>query len=230
MVLKMVDELSPDELKWVFEKAGLEGDYSEAEYIIRLTIYLKVQRNEDPFTFQFDITDEMKNSNHKDLEAENDVLENEPNSSPAGIAVVSSFWFADGDSARSSLVSLPTTFSSFVESHAERKNDNCKVEHSVVVNNTVEKKPYRNRNAGNAVVVSSAADVQARFFAVNLFLTLSSFASLFVDSPASIFMASSKHWEEVCVSLLQISRMACKPIWWPPDLDTKNGGLQRMVT
>ena len=224
MVLKRVDELSPDELKWVFEKAGLEGDYSEAEYIIRLTIYLKVQRNEDPFTFQFDVTDEMKNSNHKDLEAEN-----EPNSSPAGIVVVSSIWFADGESARSSLVSLPTTFSSFVKSHAEGKKDNCKVEHSVVVNDTLEKKPYRN-NAGNAVVVSSAADVQARFFAVNLILTLSSFASLFVDSPASIFMASSKHCEEVCVSLLKISRMACKPIWWPPDLDTKNGGLQRMVT
>ena len=38
MVLKRVDELSPDELKWVFEKAGLEGDYSEAEYIIRLKL------------------------------------------------------------------------------------------------------------------------------------------------------------------------------------------------
>ena len=31
MVLKRVDELSPKELKWVFEKAGLEGDYSDAE-------------------------------------------------------------------------------------------------------------------------------------------------------------------------------------------------------
>ena len=60
MVLKRVDELSPEELKWVFENAGLEGDYSDAEYLIKLTIYLKVKRKEDPFTFQFEVPDEIE--------------------------------------------------------------------------------------------------------------------------------------------------------------------------
>ena len=161
--------------------------------------------------------------------AQNDELENEQNANPAGVAVVPSVWIADGVSACGSLVSLPTSFASLVESHPEERNGNiCKVKDSEVDKDTIEEQPNRN-DAGSAVVVSAAGDVPARWFPVNLFSNLSSFVSFIVDSCASIFMASSKHCEGVC-EFLRIFRTAGGRIWWPPDLYTTYLGLQQMVT
>ena len=48
---KRLDELSMVELKHEFQHAGLVGEYTEAEFVIRLTIYL-VKVGKNPFTFQ----------------------------------------------------------------------------------------------------------------------------------------------------------------------------------
>ena len=87
-----------------FEKPGLEGrKSSEAEYLIRLTIYI-VNVSEDPFTFLYDI---HKNSEKTKPEVFDVVKEAIENLESAGNTVLSSSWFADGVSAGSSSVSLP---------------------------------------------------------------------------------------------------------------------------
>ena len=94
MLLKRLDELSESEFKFEFEKAGLEGNSDEALCIIRLTMYL-VKVGEDPFSFQFKISEEIEKSQPKDLEVECELF--------------SSSWPADGLSAETSSVSLPET-------------------------------------------------------------------------------------------------------------------------
>ena len=94
-MLKRLDELSTNEIADEFDKAGLVGDYKEAELVIRLTIYL-VKAGMDPFTFQFDLVEENKNCKTEYYE----VVES---------AVVSSACLADGLSVESSLLSLPQT-------------------------------------------------------------------------------------------------------------------------
>ena len=69
MLLKRLDELSEDELKFEYERAGLEGNSEEALFIIRLTMYL-VKLGEDPFSFKFKISEEIEKSQPKDLEVE----------------------------------------------------------------------------------------------------------------------------------------------------------------
>ena len=95
MLLKRLDELSKEELTNEFEKAGMEGHFEEAELIIRLTIYLVKVVCKDPFSFRFNIDEEIKKCKLKDLKVENEA--------------VSSCWPAEGLSAETSSVSLPET-------------------------------------------------------------------------------------------------------------------------
>ena len=94
-MLKRLDELSNLELKDVFDEAGMDGEFTEAELVIRLTIYL-VKVGKNPFTFQFDIVKNPKSNDVMDVE----VVESGDVSSPG---------LADGLSARSSSLSLPQT-------------------------------------------------------------------------------------------------------------------------
>ena len=53
-MLKILDELSKDELKDVFDEADLLGELKEAELVVSITISLfNVGKN--PFNFQFEI-------------------------------------------------------------------------------------------------------------------------------------------------------------------------------
>ena len=52
MAGKRLDELKMSELKSELEKIGVFGSFSEAQAIVKLTIYL-VSIRKDPFTFQF---------------------------------------------------------------------------------------------------------------------------------------------------------------------------------
>ena len=73
-MLKRLDELSNEELKNEFEKAGLKGSFEEAECLIRLTIHLVKVVGKDPFSFRFKIDEEIMNSKPKDLEVEYEVF------------------------------------------------------------------------------------------------------------------------------------------------------------
>ena len=105
-MLKSLDELSEHELKVEYEKAGLEGQFDDVECLIRLTIYL-VKVGIDPFSFQFNVEEEIHKS--KDIEDGCEALEEEPNSTTVCVSAVPSSWLADGMSAEQSLVSFPAT-------------------------------------------------------------------------------------------------------------------------
>ena len=87
-MLKSLDELSNDELKVEFVKAGLEGDDDKAQMVIRMTIYLVKVLRMDPFSFKFEINEETMES-----------------------AAGSSSWLADGSSVETGLVSSQGTLS-----------------------------------------------------------------------------------------------------------------------
>ena len=110
-MLKRLDELSNEELKNEFEKAGLKGSFEEAECLIRLTIHLVKVVGKDPFSFRFKIDEEIMNSKRKDLEVE----------------VFSSCWPAEGLSAETSSMSLPETLPMQVGSFLKSKDAICEV-------------------------------------------------------------------------------------------------------
>ena len=58
MVGKLLEELSKGELRIAMEIAGIEGVYSEAQCVIRLTAHLVVT-GEDAYTFKFNIDDKI---------------------------------------------------------------------------------------------------------------------------------------------------------------------------
>ena len=105
-MLKRLDELSKEELKNEFKKADLEGNFQEAECIIRLTVYLVKVLGKDPFSFRLKIDEEIKNK--KDLEVEYEV--------------VPSCWPAEGLSVETSSVSLPETLPILVGSSLKSKD------------------------------------------------------------------------------------------------------------
>ena len=72
-MLRRLDELSNDELKHEFVKAGLEGEYEEALMVVKMTIYIVKVLKKDHFSFKFVV-------NEEDMEC----------------AAVSSSWLADG--------------------------------------------------------------------------------------------------------------------------------------
>ena len=124
MVLIRLDELSNDELKNEFEKAGLKGSFEEAECLIRLTIHLVKVVGKDPFSFRFKIDEEIMNSKRKDLEVE----------------VFSSCWPAEGLSAETSSMSLPETLPLQVGSFLKSKDARCEVFSTSCLDDTVSTK------------------------------------------------------------------------------------------
>ena len=99
--LKRLDELSKDELKVEFVKAGLEGDNDEAQMVIRMTIYLVKVLRMDPFSFKFEIDEETMES-----------------------AAGASSWLADGSSEETGLVSSQGSLSVQVGSSLDL-SDEC---------------------------------------------------------------------------------------------------------
>ena len=99
-MLKRLDELSNNELKHEFVKAGLEGEYEESLMVVKMTIYVVKVLKKDPFSFKFVV-------NEEDMEC----------------AAVSSSWLADGLSEETSVVSSPGTLSVQVVSSSNSKDE-----------------------------------------------------------------------------------------------------------
>ena len=198
-----------------FEKPGLEGrKSSEAEYLIRLTIYI-VNVSEDPFTFLYDI---HKNSEKTKPEVFDVVKEAIENLESAGNAVLSSSWFADGVSAGSSSVPLPlhlpliggsSMVSAFDQENRRRKSTHFGDEN---YGHVIEPNSF----AAGSAVVSCLADV-ASAGGVSVSSTLprsvsSSFkflVSAFVPLPSLVSVPTSfwfQTWDP-------------KPDLWPSDLE-----------
>ena len=57
-MLRRLGELSNDELKLEFVKAGLEGKYGEALMVVKMTIYIVNVLKKDPFSFKFVVNEE----------------------------------------------------------------------------------------------------------------------------------------------------------------------------
>ena len=55
MVWKKLAELSSDELRVEYARAGCEGEFSETHSLVMLTIHLVNVMRVDPFTFQYDL-------------------------------------------------------------------------------------------------------------------------------------------------------------------------------
>jgi hypothetical protein len=218
MVLKRLDELSNDELKNEFEKAGLEGKISsEAEYLIRLTIYL-VNVSEDPFTFLYDIHENSEKTKPEVLDVVEEAIENKPDLETVGNAVVSSSWFADGVSAGSSSVPLPLHLpligGSSMVSAFDQENGKSKSKYLGEENDGHVIEP--NSLAAGSAVVSWLADVVSAE-SVSVSSTLprsdsSSFKSLASDfvSFSSFVSVPTSFWFQTWDP---------KPDLWPPDLE-----------
>ena len=83
MTLKRLYELSTNQISAELGKSGMQGDFTESEAIVRLTIFL-VGIGEDPFTFLFtpdiatDKVSDSKDSILLDCEFANEISENIP--------------------------------------------------------------------------------------------------------------------------------------------------------
>ena len=73
MVKKLLEELLMDEIKTVLKFSGIEGVYSESEWLVRLTVYLVTIR-EDPFTFQFETDEHLHEVVEENVPEGNEVL------------------------------------------------------------------------------------------------------------------------------------------------------------
>ena len=214
MVLKRLDELSNDELKNEFQKAGLEGEISgEAEYLIRLTIYL-VKGSVDPFTFLYDIRENPEKTKPEVLDVVKEASENKPNLETAGNAVVTLSWFADGVSAGSSSVPLsshlPFPGNSSMGSAFDQENGKGKSKH---LGDEIDKHVMKpNSVTARSAVVSMLADVVS---AGSVSSTLSMWVSSSLKSPLSAFASFSS---QSVATGFWFQTWDPKPNLWPPDL------------
>ena len=99
-MLRRLDELSNDELKHEFVKAGLEGEDEEALMVVKMTIHIVKVLKKDPFSFKFVVNEEK-------IEC----------------AADSSSWLADVLSEETSVVSSPGTLSVQVGSSSNLENE-----------------------------------------------------------------------------------------------------------
>ena len=194
MQLKRLDELSIDELKYEYTKAGLEGDAEEVLCIIRLTIYL-LKVGEDPFSFLFDIEEEIKKTIPRDLEVDD--------------SAVSSYGPVDGLSAETFSVSLPKILPVLVESSSV----------SMDVRKAVS---FDGMSTLTGTLDSSLMSLISPFSSSRSLIETTIFLSLDICKSQTVVWMKRKLYERESGETLSFKfSQNFEPVLWPPDVCTK---------